>query len=948
MPDTPDTGTASSQYTGTVNLPDNGQILSTDQPSAQTTNTPNTPVPPQAQATPVAQPTSPQPAQPAPNTTQTPSPTGKGPDLSKSPQAQPSGAPAQPTTPPAVQRASVFHDIAETLAGGPRYKYTVDQYGDMQKQKVPVSNAHLAMAIAMEALSGGIAGLGAKPGPGVVGRAAAAGLAEGQQNNQTQKMNANDQQQAQQDFAHRAQVTETNMRMFSNARAIGRMDDEDNDKYLSIYAPLAAKLQTEYPAYVKGTATYKDFAKYNITEDNAIPFQRIPRLDANGQQVKNSLGVPQWDLNYLILDPKLKASGLLTDKDMKAAKEANLPWAGNDLIGKSPLSMQMALGVKSQLAQWEVARDSVFPDFEKTLASADDSGNPAQPMGNLTAAPLKDSHIDSLADGTAAKYNVPSALVKAIITHESGGNPNAQNPDSSASGLMQLTKGTAQAMGVTNPLDPKQNIEGGTKYLASLLDPKQYPNINGDPKLALAAYAAGPGAVDAKGNIVNTAAQSAAKTTQIVNDIWNMAGGNQAQTGEQPAAKEGFKLPNMSDYAATHASFLSDLDKFMGSLGSTEGNYGTALAHLRSSGQGDAANSMTAFLGGPDNIAKHDSEIKRQIEERDAKVAEEKQTAEATNKANLDTQAQAKKQTMLNTLESAKVPDNARNMDPKDLISNLQGQGVTLPAEAIRDAQQIANYKAPLNIASNKLWFKDSSMNQQDLEDIVSQINPDYKESNYKNLAIYNNPNSTPSKTIFASAGAANHLNMLADAAQEVASKGNGVGQYPILNRLSNEFNYHTGGTDYVRLAGLTNAINGELGKVLSGGFAPQKEEIDALMKNMTPENSLDQINSLTKLYTGIMHGKITPYDETYNQLSGRHLETIPASATKLFQRFGYETPWVKSGTPTQTNSATNTQTQGFKPNDTTQYKQINKSGTIGIGADGKKYTIATGQLAAQ
>ena len=106
-----------------------------------------------------------------------------------------------------------------------------------------------------------------------------------------------------------------------------------------------------------------------------------------------------------------------------------------------------------------------------------------------------DPRLDRIVQAAAVRHKLDPALVRAVISTESGWNTRAIS-DKGAMGLMQLIPTTAERYGVANPFDPAQNVEGGTTYLKSLLD-----RYNGDLTKTLAAYNAGEKAVDESGGI---------------------------------------------------------------------------------------------------------------------------------------------------------------------------------------------------------------------------------------------------------------------------------------------------------------------------------------------------------------------------------------------------------------------------------------------------------------
>jgi soluble lytic murein transglycosylase-like protein len=115
-----------------------------------------------------------------------------------------------------------------------------------------------------------------------------------------------------------------------------------------------------------------------------------------------------------------------------------------------------------------------------------------------------------IVDAAAKNNGVDTALVHAVISAESGYNPNAVSRKG-ASGLMQLMPDTARRYGVQNIFDPVENVHGGVRYLKDLL-----AMFNGNIELALAGYNAGENAVIRAGNRIPPYAETVAYVPKVI------------------------------------------------------------------------------------------------------------------------------------------------------------------------------------------------------------------------------------------------------------------------------------------------------------------------------------------------------------------------------------------------------------------------------------------------
>lgn len=182
-------------------------------------------------------------------------------------------------------------------------------------------------------------------------------------------------------------------------------------------------------------------------------------------------------------------SSLLTSSGAAAKSDAESDFSGllNSLLAGQQDTQADTANVRAEqrpskdtLAAAAMLASRVAPASWNRYLQSDDTVN-------------KPTAFENVIQAASRKFGIEPALVKAVINTESSFNPQAVSR-SGAKGLMQLMDGTGQAMGVVDPFDPQQNIEGGTKYLSGLL-----MKYNGNPGTALAAYNAGSGRLDKLG-----------------------------------------------------------------------------------------------------------------------------------------------------------------------------------------------------------------------------------------------------------------------------------------------------------------------------------------------------------------------------------------------------------------------------------------------------------------
>jgi hypothetical protein len=292
-------------------------------------------------------------------------------------------SPAPPPVNPAVARAGLLHTIAQTLAGGPRFSVSIDPAtGATIRTQAPLSGKQIGLAIALEAISGSLAGLSAR-GPNAVGQAAGLGLQQGQQlkqEAQAGQQQQNQQAQAQYDnqastLARRAQVYEINSRTLLNTSEAEKYGADAIDKLVDINR--ASGVLDVDPGNL-------DNQGQTMTQAEMFDAIKSGKLSATDQmgpiagrvEMTNPDGSKRWEATHLVIrNPNSPTT--LTQDDWNRYAAAKVPgFPAGVKLGNNGTEVRLSVKQRAnEIAASHTLMDYRLNDLRSVLQGTPDAAN---------------------------------------------------------------------------------------------------------------------------------------------------------------------------------------------------------------------------------------------------------------------------------------------------------------------------------------------------------------------------------------------------------------------------------------------------------------------------------------------------------------------------------------------------------------------------------------------
>jgi len=524
----------------------------------------------------------------------------------------------------------------------------------------------------------------------------------------------------------------------------------------------------------------------------------------------------------------------------------------------------------------------------------------------------------------ASQYGVRPELAAGVFSQESEGDPNAESP-AGAQGFAQLMPGTARDLGVSNPKDPLQAIPAGAKYLSQMIQ-----KYNGNETLGLMAYNWGPGNVD---NWLKSGADPAkipAETRNYVQKVNGYASAGQPQQTSPRVAPQPNGMPPMPGPPPN----TTGVQVLAGLSGMPE--VGTALAAYPQSlykynvdqynRQFEAqkyrqSSAQSPVAVGPNGETSTNTAL--------VNAAAEKAAAEEKAKA----QAHSEYVFPPGIDSSDKTPEQKLAMLPP----NIRGVVKDLGPEGSLALSDLPTRMAASGIDPSKV----------DIMSLAKGIYGDQFDMRTKELAknfmtdVYAG-DKPEGATRYALITATQHLNTFASLVKAQAN-----GDYPAINAIVKQWNEQKGNPRFSGGDALMQFLAPEAAKVVKGGNALNKDEVDRNVEQLMNTKSWPQASAILQTWVGAMLARKNGLEETARSLGipeskiaklwgqgsvGPDGKPQPSSMQKSLDQF-YETT---GGELVHGPGGQPQQAQGPKPG--TVLGRTKDGREVYVGPDGKQY----------